>query len=48
MPTTVAGRRQRVRYTKRSDAEMEFLVTESRDDGRTYYRHSMLTLTRER
>jgi hypothetical protein len=45
---SVAGRRQRVRYTRLSDAEMEFLVTESRDDGRTYHRHSVLTLTREK
>jgi hypothetical protein len=46
MTTSVSGRRQRVTYTRISDTEVEFVVTESRDDGRTFHRHSSLTLQR--
>jgi hypothetical protein len=47
MLVSASGRRQRVRYTVLSDTQMEFLVTESRDEGRTYVPHSSLTLTKE-
>ena len=47
LSSSAGGRRQRVRYTVLSDTQMEFLVTESRDEGRTYVPHSSLTLTKE-
>jgi hypothetical protein len=47
MPAPIGGRRQRVRYSKVSDALIELVVTESRDEGQSYYRHSTLTLSRE-
>jgi hypothetical protein len=38
------SRRQRVRYTVVTDSQLELAITESRDEGGTYVRHSSLTL----
>jgi hypothetical protein len=45
--STTSTRSQRVRYTIVSDTHLEILIAESRDGGRTYTRHSSLTLRKE-